>query len=410
MFEADITRDPFQEGRKSPHLLIHDRAQFFSQYRDNLVEGQAFLAQIDEPFLKFTQIRHLHRLLNQNLYSHAGKIEGLRYNPYFDDGQSYFCMASGHRLPVEVQLLDRQMETLLTHSQSAADKIRILAFQMLRVYSIHPFDDGNKRIIRSLAQHFAQRSGIVAPIGLDNGVCISSTAITQAIKGENLGPFTKQLAENIHAEQIGIRPDSFAGLEMSRFSILPVTINHKMLSQEVFDECKDTFEQHEFADYPVLEENLPLDLELKLSTQRAEIPIACQGVVVSPQVILRCFALDRQAPCPLPELLDSSLVSPELLADAIRQCWRQGRCNRADASSLLLQAATAHQGEPRDQLVKGVSVFLNNPEIGLSEAMQLWNAPPQRSHPLIASVHRFQGPSEPLSQDDLATQFISPKM
>ena len=257
MFEAE---EPDFQRAQHPQLLISNESSWRQQRLDNARASAAFLAS-QGPFLNSAAIVELHRIQNNQIYSHAGKLLGQRWNPWFDpdDSLSYFALCSKARIPTELLLLDAQMLELTAKPLSDPEKISALTFQCARLYAIHPFNDGQKRIVRSLIAHYARCLGFPGRTGLDQGVPIPESDVAQAVFSDMPGHFAAAIAKSLHAP---VSPLAFNPKSLAPFRILPTRINTALIPAETLKSCIEKFRATQFANYPIVEAILPIDQEL----------------------------------------------------------------------------------------------------------------------------------------------------
>lgn len=180
----------------------------------------------------------LHRLLNTGVNTAAGIIDGNRMNQFFltpfqdSNDPKVHNMVVGPRIQHEMKLLDYQLRDLKSKIKSKEDKIKYIAFQAMRLFSIHPFNDANKRNVKMLVRHFLEKE-----LGIDSHSVkwpkISDSIIAQAVKGDNIGPFAREICK-IHG--IDYDPEKLSQNEKSKYTIYPdVGYKCKSMDKELKD-------------------------------------------------------------------------------------------------------------------------------------------------------------------------------
>lgn len=110
---------------------------------DNLILVQSFVFRNFET-LEFSvnTLCHLHELLWNNLFDHAGKYR--KHNVQMGTFEPIWF----HDVPIEMKKLSDDIEYRLKLLQSEKEKKEFLAHIMWKILWIHPFFDYNARVVR----------------------------------------------------------------------------------------------------------------------------------------------------------------------------------------------------------------------------------------------------------------------
>ena len=205
------------EEIKETHGLSISLSDYIESISDNALDVEKYLLRKGS-ILKGPEIQKLHFLLNKNVAKDAGVINGKRHLPFFDkEGKK--DMVEGRRIFQELKLLDLQTEKLMKLAgTSKEEKIKVACFQAIRLFAIHPFNDANKRIVKLLIGNFLQKElKLTSKIPWKE---IPQKVINQAVRGNNIGPFTKVICENYGLDY---DPNKISDIELTSYKIYPDT-------------------------------------------------------------------------------------------------------------------------------------------------------------------------------------------
>ncbi|MCM8541206.1 MAG: Fic family protein [Lentisphaeraceae bacterium] len=193
--------------------------EYVNQSADNALSVEIFLSH-KNPILKVDDCKILHATMNCGVDKNAGIINGKRRLGFFDNN-GLRNMVDGPRLALELKLLDSQTKELMNQAKNnKEDKIKALCIQAMRLFSIHPFNDANKRIVKTLIRHFMEKEFKIhiKPEWND----ISQKVLNQAVRGNNIGPLARKICE---IYKIDYNPKKIGEIEISPFKIYPDTGN-----------------------------------------------------------------------------------------------------------------------------------------------------------------------------------------
>lgn len=323
MFEHDHSRNTWSQA-VADKCIAKSESQWL-EYSQRNRDGVA--ARIDElsqtrQYLRCNELVDLHQLRNRDLYEGAGEVTCYRYNGNLDHfSKGHFSLPTRLRTELEFDLLNRQMEILVEAIREPEDEIRVLAFQLARFYALHPFDNGNKRLVRDLIDHFIASHQPDAINGLKRGQGFPETLIIQAVYGDNIAPLCRALCQTMLG-QSRYQVETFAEIELTRFRVAPITIELDQMSPRQRRTSMRLFEIHGIPTWPVREPFRKLDVELAIATRRQDIAIA--------------------APGPLLRLADS-ISAPGDDASLIRRLDQQGVRHFDDLAIHLSTSLDSHQ-------------------------------------------------------------------
>ena len=210
-------RNPdFQTFIKDSKLNFTE-AEYITQQAKNALAVEKKLLK-SQSVLSCKDIQELHSLLCNKTGIDPGVINGNRYLPFFDEnGQKN--MVVGKRLHHELKILDAQTSKLMKLAANDKEgRLKAICFQALRLFSIHPFNDANKRMVKMMISHFIHNE-----FGIENKPKwqeIPKKVINQAVRGNNIGPFTRHICE---VYGISYNPFKISELELSAYKIYPDT-------------------------------------------------------------------------------------------------------------------------------------------------------------------------------------------
>ena len=190
---------------------------YIQQFADNIVQLERSL-QSKNPVLNTADFQILHKIMNDKLDRNAGVIDGNRHLKFFDD-KGKRNMADGQRLQQELKLLDRQTKDLMKRAgDDKEEKIKAVCTQAMRLFSIHPFNDANKRMVKLTIRHFLEKELKIKT--RNQWQEIPRKVINQAVRGNNVGPFARMICETYG---IQYDPNKITEVEISPYRIYPDT-------------------------------------------------------------------------------------------------------------------------------------------------------------------------------------------
>lgn len=191
--------------------------QYADQVADNFMELEISLTH-KNAILKSKELIKLHEIMNKNVDKSAGVVNGNRTLKFFDQNGKR-NMADGKRLIHELKLLDLQTRKLMKKAgKDKEEKLKVICIQAMRLFSIHPFNDANKRIVKMMIRHYLEKEFkvFVRP----NWQSISRKVINQAVRGNNVGPLCRKICEIF---QIKYDSRKITDVELSPYKIFPET-------------------------------------------------------------------------------------------------------------------------------------------------------------------------------------------
>ena len=191
--------------------------EYIEQFAENIVQLERSL-QSKKSVLNTADFQSLHQIMNNKLDRNAGVVDGNRHLKFFDN-KGKRNMADGQRLQQELKLLERQTKDLMKRAgNDNEEKIKAVCIQAMRLFSIHPFNDANKRMVKLTIRHFLEKELKVKP--QNQWQEIPRKVINQAVRGNNIGPFARMICETY---SIQYDPKKITEVEISPYRIYPDT-------------------------------------------------------------------------------------------------------------------------------------------------------------------------------------------
>lgn len=206
----------YEELKKEYDLKLTED-EFVQQTAENALSVEIFLSG-KKSILNVQDCQDLHKIMNQKVDENAGVINGKRWLSFFNNN-GHRNMVVGNRLKKELSLLDLQVRKLMKRAgNSKEDKIKALCIHAMRLFSIHPFNDGNKRIVKTMIRHYIEKEFKILkrPQWKD----ISRKVINQAVRGNNIGPLARNVCDSFN---INYNPQKISEIEISPYRIYPDT-------------------------------------------------------------------------------------------------------------------------------------------------------------------------------------------
>ena len=119
-------------------------------------------------------------------------------------------------------------ELMKRAGDSKEDKVKAIAIQAMRLFAIHPFNDGNKRIVKLMIRNFMEKE--LKTSQRPHWENLPRKVINRAVRGNNVGPLARLLCENF---SIQYDPNKISEVEISPFRIYPDT------GQKLYSERKE---------------------------------------------------------------------------------------------------------------------------------------------------------------------------
>jgi len=214
--DRNLSFEELQKTMEANKIALTEE-EYLMQNADNALSFEIELND-KESVLKVNDCQQLHAIMCKGIGRDAGIINGNRHLKFFDKNDER-DMADGERLVQELKLLDLQTKKLMKLAgNDREEKIKTICFQALRLFAIHPFNDANKRISKTILSHFFHKE-----FGAGNNATwnnISPKIINQAIRGNNIGPFTRAVCETYG---VGFDPHKITETELSTYRIYPDT-------------------------------------------------------------------------------------------------------------------------------------------------------------------------------------------
>lgn len=208
----------FEELLEEKSLSLNEE-DYIMQLSDNTLTVEIALSS-KGPVLTATECQQLHQMMNNKVDKCAGIIDGNRHLKFFDKNGKR-NMADGARLKQELKLLDQQTEQLMKMAgNDKEEKIKAVCIQAMRLFSIHPFNDGNKRIVKTMLRHFMEKEFRV--LKKASWKAIPRKVINQAVRGNNIGPFARAVCAIYN---VPYAPHKITETEISPYRIFPNTGN-----------------------------------------------------------------------------------------------------------------------------------------------------------------------------------------
>jgi hypothetical protein len=191
-------------------VLYHPSSEdeYLRRMTENGVDIQMYL--MDKPaLLKSEDICEIQSLMHRNIFK-RGDINGKRSLGFFNDSTGKEQMCPGSKILHELDVLDAQIDELENKAVTKEDKFMVACFSAMRVFTIHPSNDGNKRIVKTMMNHAVKClfPSVKAPVWQS----IDKNIIKQAVFGNNIGPFMQEMKKlyslDIDLENIAITPFS----------------------------------------------------------------------------------------------------------------------------------------------------------------------------------------------------------
>ena len=208
-FDYDAFRQSLGEQGYKSRYIPTNKTDYISQMIDNEVSLKIYLSSIKEYPLKSENIIKINELQQRGIFKNYG-IVGLRDFPFNDNpanGVMQTCDPS--RIKGELKVLDLQVEKMWKKSKTVPEKVKTLSFQAARLLSLQAFDDANKRAIKATLDHsikkLIQDEGIKIDTSKVSWDCISSLSCKQAIHGNNLGKFSKEICKVYNLDDVQLK-------------------------------------------------------------------------------------------------------------------------------------------------------------------------------------------------------------
>ena len=145
----------YQELKLETKLNLSED-EYVMQVADNALSLEIELSK-KPSVLRSSELQNLHRTMGQKVDKNAGIINGLRHLPFFDK-KGKRDMADGNRLIQELKLLDQQTSSLMKRAgKNPEEKLKAICTQAMRLFAIHPFNDGNKRMVKLMISNFMEK-------------------------------------------------------------------------------------------------------------------------------------------------------------------------------------------------------------------------------------------------------------
>lgn len=209
--------------------LYHPESEdeYLQRMTENGVDIQMYL--MDKPaILKSNEIYEIQSLMHRNIYKKS-EIDGRRKIGFFNDIEGRKQMCPGDKILHELDVLDKQIETLEKNAHTKEEKFKIACFSAMRVFTIHPSNDGNKRIVKMMMNHAVKN--IFNSTSVPAWHSIDKNVIKQAVFGNNIGPFMNEMQKLYKLE-----------LDVDDMVISPFSIFHSMSTEKfgLDEELKDS--------------------------------------------------------------------------------------------------------------------------------------------------------------------------
>lgn len=206
----------FEELKEEKSLSLNEE-EYIMQLSDNALTVEIALSS-KAAVLKTADCQQLHQMMNAKVDKCAGIINGNRHLKFFDKNGKR-NMADGARLKQELKLLDQQTDQLMKMAgNDKEEKIKAVCIQALRLFSIHPFNDGNKRIVKTMLRHFIEKEFKI--MKRSKWKTIPRKVINQAVRGNNIGPFAREVCAIYN---IPYAAHKITETEISPYKIYPKT-------------------------------------------------------------------------------------------------------------------------------------------------------------------------------------------
>lgn len=178
------TWEDFKEKGLCPN--IQNLEDYKKQFSKNWIKTRKALFDRKSPIITTEEFRNLHKTLFEGIYPWAGE---LREHNIVCRGRSG---APPENIACELELLEAQMNILLTEAKSKKALTRITAFQHARLTTIQAFGDGNSRTSRAVTDHFLTLiTGKIRKKEMDRQKYFQ--CLEEALGKENLAPLTQIL-------------------------------------------------------------------------------------------------------------------------------------------------------------------------------------------------------------------------
>jgi fido (protein-threonine AMPylation protein) len=180
------TWEDFEEKGLCPE--IKSLEDYRGNFSKNWEEVRKFLISKKGPIIKSTDFQELHGTLFNNIYPWAGTF---RKHNIFCRGREG---AAPENIPLELELLEAQMDILLREAENKLSINRIAAFQHARLTTIQAFGDGNSRSSRAVTDHFLYiQTGTPRQKEMDRTHYFD--CLEAALGKENLAPLSSLFSE-----------------------------------------------------------------------------------------------------------------------------------------------------------------------------------------------------------------------
>ena len=367
-----LAKDGFNKSN-----LCGSEAEYKERDARNREAVNEYLETLPKATLTVREARRLHLLRNQEMNNYAGVINGDRFNPGFteiEDKSKVSGTCGPQRLPSELALLDDQLSLMRAGAKTAEDRMKVNVFMSLRMFAIHPFNDGNKRLFRDMLGHYLKREhDLTLPA---NWPGLSSEAVIAAMKGNNLGPICLELNRGL---KLRLDEAQLSGPQISAYKIMPELQGEYRMTEAELKRVLEhqSLKQNWLPIYPG--QNLEMAAELQRA-RHSHAAICGAGPLLREETIAAVFGPGSQQQlaqiCDLDELMRSVW--------ALDASGQLGEASEERICTLMRHACyAAGVGETRQGGLSMLAVLRNSqdPERSFREELALIEDQWEKAHP-----------------------------